>query len=70
MAGSPFRVAHGTELLTATISIGVAATLGPDDTPDTLLKRADEAMYRAKRSGGGHAFHQPTPGTLARPSGG
>jgi two-component system cell cycle response regulator len=51
VAGSPFRVAHGTELLTATISIGVAATLGPDDTPDTLLKRADEGLYEAKSSG-------------------
>ena len=51
VAGSPFRVAHGAELLTATISIGVAATLGPDDTPDTLLKRADEGLYEAKSSG-------------------
>jgi len=51
VAGSPFRVAHGTELLTATISIGVAATLGPDDTPDALLKRADEGLYEAKSSG-------------------
>ncbi|MDP3488833.1 MAG: PleD family two-component system response regulator [Phenylobacterium sp.] len=51
VAGSPFRVAHGTELLTATISIGVAATIGPEDTPDTLLKRADEGLYEAKSSG-------------------
>jgi two-component system, cell cycle response regulator len=51
VAGSPFRVAHGTELLTATISIGVAATVGPEDTPDTLLKRADEGLYEAKSSG-------------------
>jgi two-component system cell cycle response regulator len=51
VAGSPFRVAHGTELLTVTISIGVSATFGPDDTPETLLKRADEAVYEAKKSG-------------------
>ncbi len=51
VAGSPFRVAGGKELLTATISIGVAATLGADDTPDALLKRADEALYEAKAAG-------------------
>jgi two-component system cell cycle response regulator len=51
VSGSPFRVAHGSELLTVTISIGVSATFGPNDTPETLLKRADEAVYEAKRSG-------------------
>jgi len=51
VAGSPFRVAQGTELLTATISVGVAATQGPEDTPDALLKRADEGLYEAKQSG-------------------
>ncbi len=51
VAGSPFRVKGGTELLTVTISIGVAATLGADDRPDALLKRADEGVYEAKASG-------------------
>jgi two-component system cell cycle response regulator len=51
VSGSPFRVAHGSELLTVTISIGVSATFGPNDTPETLLKRADEAVYEAKASG-------------------
>ena len=51
VGGSPFRVAGGKELLTATISIGVAATLGEGDTPDALLKRADEALYEAKAAG-------------------
>ncbi|HWU80496.1 MAG TPA: diguanylate cyclase, partial [Caulobacter sp.] len=51
VSGSPFRVAHGSELLTVTISIGVSATSGPDDTPEALLKRADEAVYEAKKSG-------------------
>ncbi|MET0337026.1 MAG: PleD family two-component system response regulator, partial [Caulobacter sp.] len=51
VAGSPFRVAGGTELLTATISIGVAATLDESDTPEALLKRADSAVYEAKASG-------------------
>ncbi|MFZ4607297.1 MAG: PleD family two-component system response regulator [Caulobacter sp.] len=51
VAGSPFRVAGGRELLTVTISVGVATTLGESDTPDALLKRADEAVYEAKAAG-------------------
>lgn len=51
VAGSPFRVMNGAELLTVTISIGVAATLGAEDRPEALLKRADEAVYEAKASG-------------------
>ena len=51
VAGSPFRVMNGAELLTVTISIGVAATLGAGDRPEPLLKRADEAVYEAKASG-------------------
>jgi two-component system cell cycle response regulator len=51
VAGSPFRVAGGKELLTVTISIGVATTVGEGDAPEALLKRADEAVYEAKASG-------------------
>lgn len=32
------------------ISVGVAS-YGSNDTPESLLKRADEALYRAKRGG-------------------
>ena len=51
VSGAPFRIAGGREVLTVTISIGVAATLGPGDTPELLLKRSDEALYEAKASG-------------------
>ncbi len=51
VAGSPFRVKGGADLLTVTISIGVAATVGPDDKPEALLKRADEGVYEAKAAG-------------------
>ena len=51
VAGSPFRVLGGEEALTVTISIGVAATVGAVDVPDSLVKRADEAMYEAKARG-------------------
>ncbi|MDZ4048077.1 MAG: GGDEF domain-containing protein, partial [Pseudoxanthomonas sp.] len=36
----------------APLSIGVAQLQADDDVLDSLLKRADQAMYRAKRAGG------------------
>lgn len=37
--------------LSVTVSIGVADSSGRDGTPDVVLKKADEALYRAKRKG-------------------
>ena len=37
--------------LQVTISIGAATTFGSDDTAAALLKRADQALYRAKKDG-------------------
>lgn len=34
-----------------TASLGVTTMLGPDDTPEAILKRADQALYRAKNDG-------------------
>ena len=51
ISGSPFRVAQGSELLTVTISVGVAVMAGSADTAEALLKRADEALYEAKAAG-------------------
>lgn len=51
VAGAPFRVLDGKEQLSVTISIGVAASKGAADTPEALLKRADEALYDAKQGG-------------------
>ncbi|PZU73385.1 PleD family two-component system response regulator [Brevundimonas sp.] len=51
VAAAPFRVLGGREQLTVTISIGVAATTGQGDTPESLLKRADEGVYEAKAKG-------------------
>jgi PleD family two-component response regulator len=33
------------------MSGGVATTFPPDDDVDSLIKRADEALYRAKSAG-------------------
>jgi two-component system cell cycle response regulator len=41
----------GQELISVTISIGCAVSVGLDDRPDALVKRADEAVYEAKAKG-------------------
>ncbi len=46
-----------------TASIGVSTWLGPNDDPDALLRRADEAMYVAKRSGRDRAAQWEAPTT-------
>ncbi|CAN7298316.1 PleD family two-component system response regulator [Phenylobacterium sp. LjRoot219] len=51
IAGSPFRVSGGVQALDVTISIGVAASLPGELTPEGLLKRGDAAMYDAKAGG-------------------
>lgn len=51
ICAAPFRVPGMSEPLDVTVSAGVACTEGPDDTADALLKRADEALYEAKRAG-------------------
>ena len=51
VAGEPFEINGGTKAIDVTISIGLASICRPDDTPATLLKRADEALYAAKRDG-------------------
>jgi len=50
ISGVPFGLSDGGET-TVTVSIGVAATTGGSDTPENLLKRADDALYAAKRGG-------------------
>lgn len=45
-----FDVGNG-RLLPVTISVGLALNEQATDTPDVLLKRADVALYRAKRGG-------------------
>jgi two-component system cell cycle response regulator len=51
IAGEPFPIAQGTRLLNVTISIGLASLDSVDDTPEMILKRADVALYQAKRDG-------------------
>jgi two-component system cell cycle response regulator len=50
VAGEPFFIHASSEHKPITISIGVAVA-HPGDTVDTLLQRADDALYQAKNSG-------------------
>ncbi len=50
VADAPFAAGSASRQVPVTISIGVAAS-GGGDTPEGLLKRADQALYRAKRDG-------------------
>jgi two-component system cell cycle response regulator len=51
IAADPFAIHKGEGKVEVTISIGLAALAGPDDTAANVLKRADQALYRAKRDG-------------------
>jgi two-component system cell cycle response regulator len=51
IAGEPFPIDRGSRSIEVTISVGIAARLGPQDNASQMLKRADEALYRAKRDG-------------------
>ncbi len=51
IANEPFKVNCDVQTLDITASIGVTSLLGPTDSVDRFLKRADQALYRAKREG-------------------
>ena len=48
---TPIKISRPPNALTITVSIGIASSNGAPDTPDGLLRRADQALYRAKREG-------------------
>jgi two-component system, cell cycle response regulator len=51
IASEPFAIQQGAGSLEVTISIGIAALGAPGDNATAILKRADQALYRAKRDG-------------------
>jgi two-component system, cell cycle response regulator len=51
IAAEPFAIDQGKRSIAVTLSIGIAALRGKDDNAASLLKRADQALYRAKRDG-------------------
>jgi two-component system, cell cycle response regulator len=50
IASEPFPIQQGSRNVEVTISVGIAA-LGSADNAASVLKRADQALYRAKRDG-------------------
>jgi len=48
---NPVKISRAPNALNVTVSIGIARMEGADDTAEALLHRADQALYRAKRSG-------------------
>jgi two-component system cell cycle response regulator len=50
MEETPFTIGRGDQLR-VTMSGGIATVIPPEDTVDDLMKRADEALYRAKGNG-------------------
>ena len=51
MADEPFELEATPEPLAVTVSIGVASSHGTDESADSMLERADKAMYQAKNAG-------------------
>jgi two-component system cell cycle response regulator len=50
IASEPFPIQQGARRIEVTISVGIAG-LGSGDSAAAVLKRADQALYRAKRDG-------------------
>jgi two-component system cell cycle response regulator len=51
IATEPFPIQQGARQLEVTISIGLSANSEPGESAAAILKRADTALYRAKRDG-------------------
>jgi two-component system cell cycle response regulator len=51
IVATPIAVHGLADRLTTSISIGIAQSRGAAETSETLIKRADEALYEAKRQG-------------------
>jgi two-component system cell cycle response regulator len=51
MASAPFDMGDKPGTLNITVSVGVASLEHHDDSPETILKRADQALYKAKQEG-------------------
>ncbi len=51
VADLPFTISVAPHQLNVTVSIGITSSEGPNDTAEALLRRADQALYRAKRDG-------------------
>lgn len=51
VAEKPFIIHKGRRMIDVTLSIGLATVNNGNDSQDAILKRADQALYRAKEEG-------------------
>jgi two-component system cell cycle response regulator len=51
VAAEPFPIERGSRSVEVTISVGLASRIGPQDKAALIMKRADAALYLAKRDG-------------------
>ncbi len=51
VSNTPFAIHGGSKQIDVTVSVGMTGLRGEDISVDALLKRADEALYKAKRDG-------------------
>jgi diguanylate cyclase (GGDEF)-like protein len=63
--GEPFQIDDKTVRIGS--SVGVALAINGQDSAQTLMQRADAALYQAKRAGRGR-FEMADKGTLLNPS--
>ena len=57
IATKPFGAGKVSETLNITVSVGLSTLAGPNDRVEEFLKRADQALYRAKREGRNRVTH-------------
>lgn len=51
VAGKPFSTGESGEEIVVTTSVGIGCYVDENDTPESLMKRADVALYEAKHTG-------------------
>ena len=66
VAGEPFALHDEGKRLPITVSVGIAMTGDRQDTMETLLKRADEALYAAKKAGRNRVIAAPPRAPLGK----
>lgn len=64
MADEPVRISDSQDKIAVTLSIGVTESRDRGDVGERLLKRADEALYEAKKSGRNRVV--PTPPKMTK----
>lgn len=57
ISAEPFPV--GSNEIPVTVSLGVSASDGAEDRPESLIRRADEALYEAKAAGRNQVIIRP-----------